>query len=80
MTTFEIPVATEILTPDEIEAITGAQHAALQIKWLTDNGWKHHTTRANRPVVGRLYARLKMAGINMTQVQGGWQPDLRAVK
>jgi len=80
MITFEIPLATEILTPDEIEAITGAQHAALQIKWLTENGWKHHTTRANRPVVGRLYARFKMAGIEMAQVQGGWQPDFRLVK
>ena len=80
MTTFEIPLATEILNPEELEEITGAHHAATQIKWLNDNGWKHHTTRANRPVVGRLYARLKMAGISMTQAQGGWQPDLRAVK
>lgn len=80
MTTFEIPLTSETLTADEIEAITGAAHAAHQIKWLTDNGWLYHTTRAGKPVLGRLYARLKMAGVNMAPAQTGWQPDLRSVR
>lgn len=79
-TTFEIPLASETLTPEEIETITGAAQAAHQIKWLTDNGWLHHTTRAGKPVLGRMYARLKMAGVNMAPAQTGWQPDLRAVR
>lgn len=78
--TFEIPLASETLASDEIEAITGAAQAAHQIKWLTDNGWLHHITRAGKPVIGRMYARLKMAGVNMAPAQAGWQPDLRAVR
>ncbi len=79
-TTFEIPLTSETLTAAEIKEITGAAHMATQIKWLTENGWLHHTTRAGQPVVGRMYARLKMAGVNMATAKTGWQPDLRAVR
>ncbi|MDH4564486.1 DUF4224 domain-containing protein [Pseudomonas sp. BN411] len=36
---------------------------SLQIKWLAKNGWQYALTRARRPVVGRVYAQLKLAGV-----------------
>ena len=79
---FELTIASETLTIDEISAISGAARKAEQIAWLTKNGWLHHKTRAGEPVVGRLYARLKLAGINpgALTAPGGWMPDLSQVK
>ena len=74
---FELPILSETLTVDEIAAISGAARKADQIAWLKGNGWLYHTTRSGEPVVGRLYARLKLSGINPGALtsSGGWVPD-----
>lgn len=61
---FEMSLNSETLTDDELREITGCSRASDQLKWLEANGWLFHISRANSPIVGRLYARMKMAGIN----------------
>lgn len=53
----------ETLTEEEIAAITGYMIPSRQIEWLNKNGWKYVLTRSRRPVVGRVYARMKLAGV-----------------
>ncbi len=80
---FDFPLASETLTPDEVAQITGAQRKHDQIEWLTCNGWTYHRNRAGEPIVGRLYARLKMAGINpalMLPQQTPSLPDFSKVR
>lgn len=78
---FEMSIPTETLTHEELVDITGCARRADQIEWLTSNGWTHHRTRAGEAVVGRLYARLKMAGINPAGLaSAGWAPDMSAVR
>lgn len=70
------------LTPDELAGLTGTPQTALQIDWLRANGWAHTLTRAGKPVVGRLYANLKLSGVEVaTMVQpSAWQPNLAAIQ
>lgn len=72
----------ELLTEDEIATITGYLTPSRQIQWLASNGWKHVLSGARRPVVGRLYARLKLAGLNASEanvVTDTWTFDLTRV-
>ena len=80
-TLFEMPIPSETLDPEELVKITGCSRKADQVEWLASNGWTHHRTRAGEAVVGRLYARLKMAGINPAGLaSAGWAPDMGAVR
>lgn len=80
-TLFEMPIASETLDADELVKITGCSRKADQVEWLASNGWTYHRTKAGEPVVGRLYARLKMAGINPAAMSPGtWAPDLSVVR
>lgn len=78
---FEMPLASETLSDEELIEITGARRASDQVDWLTANGWKFVKNRRGEPRVGRLFARLKLAGINPATVasQGGWTPDLTSL-
>lgn len=78
---FEMPIPSETLDPDEVERITGCHRKGDQIQWLTVNGWVFYPNKAGEPIVGRLYARLKMAGINPAALatSGGWVPDFSKV-
>ncbi|MDG9930340.1 MULTISPECIES: DUF4224 domain-containing protein [unclassified Pseudomonas] len=58
--------ASEFLGDDELAAMIGAKTPRKQIAWLTDKGWKFEVNAAKRPVVGRLYARLRLAGVEPT--------------
>ncbi|MOA31849.1 hypothetical protein D3C78_1530280 [compost metagenome] len=72
----------ETLIEDEIAAITGYQIPSKQISWLANNGWQYTLTGARRPVVGRVYARLKLAGVKPTTtnaVAETWALDLSRV-
>jgi hypothetical protein len=72
----------EFLEEDEVVRITGYQIPSKQIAWLANNGWQYTLTRARRPVVGRVYARLKMAGVkpNVTNATAEtWTLDLSRV-
>lgn len=53
----------ETLTDEELATITGYQIPSKQIKWLTENHWEFVLTGARRPIVGRVYARLKLSGV-----------------
>jgi hypothetical protein len=73
---------TETLDHDELVAITGYTLPSKQMAWLMRKGWKYATTAANRPVVGRVYARLKLAGIDPSStnaVAEPWTLDLSRV-
>jgi Domain of unknown function (DUF4224) len=59
----ETPVSTETLTQDELQHITGASRKKDQTTWLEENGWVFVKNRGGDPIVGRLYARMMLAGI-----------------
>ena len=79
---FEMPLQSEILTHDEIAELCGSPRRAGQVEWLTNNGWVFVRNRSGDPIVGRLYARLKLAGINPAAigVNSGWVPDFSKVR
>lgn len=60
----EIEAAKVTLSPDEVADITGRASPSHQCKWLDDNGWKYWKAASGRPVVGRWYATLKLAGLD----------------
>jgi hypothetical protein len=77
---FQLP--SETLTEDELAAITGYKIPSCQRQWLTRNAWEHVLTAAQRPVVGRVYARLKLAGVKPSAtnaVAETWSLDLSRV-
>jgi len=81
---FELALPSETLEPDEVSKIAGCSRIGDQIEWLKKNGWVFFQNRAGAPVIGRLYARLKLAGINPATLAapdaGGWQPDFSKVR
>ena len=73
----------EILTEEEISAITGFKLTRSQINWMDLHGWHYELTGARRPVVGRVYARLKLAGVKpngTNAVAQTWTLDLSTVR
>jgi hypothetical protein len=79
---FELPIESETLSVEELGTITGCVRKSDQIEWLSCNGWTHHKNKAGEPIVGRLYARLKMAGITPVALTtaGGWVPDFSSIR
>ncbi|MFI7799210.1 hypothetical protein PSFL_02800 [Pseudomonas sp. DD1] len=72
----------ETLADEELATITGYQIPSKQIQWLSDNRWEFVLTGARRPVVGRVYARLKLAGVKPSAVNAvteTWSLDLANV-
>lgn len=77
-----IQLASETLTADELVAITGYKMPSCQRQWLQRNAWEHVLTAAQRPIVGRVYARLKLAGLKPSannSVAETWTLDLSRV-
>lgn len=71
----------ETLSPEELVEITGCRTPRGQLEWLGENCWKHHKSRAGAPVVGRWYARLKLAGITPQATTAEvWAPDFSGVQ
>ncbi len=80
-TIFQIPLNSETLSLDEVHEITGCARKSEQINWLMNNGWEFHTNRAGEPIVGRLFARLRLAGITPnTMSVRGWVPDFSGIQ
>lgn len=81
---FELPIPTETLSEEEVSDISGCCRKADQVEWLTKNGWVFFQNRAGTPKIGRLYARLRMAGINPATLSapaaGGWSLDTSKVR
>lgn len=63
----QLQMTSETLSEDELATITGYKTPSFQRQWLTRNAWEYVLTGARRPVVGRVYARLKLAGVNHQQ-------------
>lgn len=75
-------IQTETLAEEELATISGYQTPSKQIQWLTDNHWEFVLTGARRPIVGRMYARMKLAGIQPFTVKAvaeAWTLDLSKV-
>lgn len=73
---------TEFLNQDELAEITGRKHGAAQRAWLDENGWVYVLNAAGRPIVGRWYARMRLAGVSPTAggtLQHAWKPDFSAL-
>lgn len=79
---FEISIQTEILSNGEVQEICGCTRRCDLIEWLITNGWIFFRNRSGDPIVGRMYARLKLAGINpgVLSVSNGWIPDFSKVR
>lgn len=60
-----------LLTPDELQALTGTKQPKRQADWLKARGWKFEppTRRGDCPKVGRAYAEARMAGLQVTTDQ-----------
>jgi len=77
-----VQIPSETLSEDELATITGYKTPSFQRQWLTRNAWEHVLTGAQRPVVGRVYARLKLAGVKPSAtnaVAETWSLDLSRV-
>ena len=79
---FEMPMPSETLSVEEIQQITGCGRRGDQVAWLKAAGWTHVVNRAGEPIVGRLYARLRLAGISPSALMstGGWAPDFSSLR
>jgi hypothetical protein len=79
---FEFPISSETLTQEEILQITGCARKGDQIEWLICNCWTFHKNKAGEPIIGRMYARLRMAGITPAAMTatGGWTPDFSGIR
>ena len=75
------PLQSETLAPDELADITGCVRYAGQFDWLNENGLKHHLNRSGAPIVGRWYARMKLAGITPRADNAeAWAPNFATIK
>lgn len=77
---------TEILSDEELAALTGYKARAYQRRWLVDRQWVFVESRGKRPLVGRMYARMKLgmiistiADTNPPPAAPVWTPDYSRV-
>ncbi|WP_185268925.1 DUF4224 domain-containing protein [Halopseudomonas xiamenensis] len=75
--------ASEFLEEPELVVMTGSKTPKKQIEWLASRGWVFEVNASNRPVVGRIYTRLKLSGVNPTSDTASaepWTLDLSRVE
>lgn len=77
---------TEILSDEELAEFTGYKARAYQRRWLVDRQWVFVESRGKRPLVGRMYARMKLGMITSTvgdpsppPAAPPWTPDFSRV-
>jgi hypothetical protein len=78
----DLQIVSETLTEDELAVITGYHLPSRQVQWLDMNGWNYVLTGGRKPIVGRVYARLKLAGVRPSAanaVAETWTLDLSTV-
>jgi len=51
---------TEILSEEELAELTGYKHRGYQRQWLKDRNWVFVESRGGRPLVGRMFTRMKL--------------------
>ncbi|WP_462370326.1 DUF4224 domain-containing protein [Oxalobacter formigenes] len=77
----QIPPQSMTLSSDEIAEITGSKMRMHQVDWLRRNGWIYHLSKAEEPIVGRFYATMKMAGVNISgQIDASNEPRFGEVR
>lgn len=72
----------EFLTEEELASMICAKRSSKQIEWLNSHHWKYEINVAGKPVVGRIYARLKLAGVKPSTNNAAvepWSLDLSKV-
>ncbi|WP_460418755.1 DUF4224 domain-containing protein [Pseudomonas sp. microsymbiont 2] len=77
----------EILSDKELTELTGYKARSYQRRWLEERGWIFVETRSGRPLVGRLYVRMKL-GVGLEVVTmappppaaPAWTPDISKVR
>ena len=81
-TLFDLQAADLTLSRDEVATITGHARSQGQIDWLKSYKWHHHVNRGGDPVVGRLYATLKLSGIEAKSMilPEAQQPNFAAIQ
>jgi hypothetical protein len=82
MTNSNFDIASEILAAEELASITGYKTPSKQIAWLASHGWHYTLSGAQRPIVGRVYTRLKLAGVRPSAANAtseSWSLDLSKV-
>lgn len=69
----------ETLNVEALIRITGAVRRDLQIEWLKKNRWHFSLNRGGDPIVGRLYANLKLSGVEAKAIvqSQDWEPDFK---
>lgn len=72
----------EFLTPEELIEVTGYKHPGSQREWLDKNAWCYVVSGSGRPIVGRWYARMRLAGVKPTATgaESAWKPDFSALR
>jgi|APDOM4702015073_1054812.scaffolds.fasta_scaffold259388_2 hypothetical protein len=75
-------IDSEFLSSNELAEISGCKLPSGQRDWLDRNGWKYVLNAANRPIVGRYFARLHLAGVSVAKMapQEAWRPDFSMLK
>lgn len=76
----------EILSDDELADLTGYKRRSDQRKWLKDRNWVFIESRGGRPLVGRMFARMKLGTVNAAiadpnppPTRPAWTPDFSRV-
>lgn len=76
----------EILSDEELADITGYKARAYQRRWLDERQWIYVESRGKRPLVGRMYARMKLGMITPNNIDPNppptapaWTPDFSRV-
>lgn len=87
-TTLSLPkgIEAEIFSDEELADLTGYKQRAHQRKWLRDRNWVFIESRGGRPLVGRMYARMKLGMTNPVFTEQlpppsrpAWTPDFSRV-
>lgn len=77
-----MPEVSEFLDGQELATMIGQKQTRSQRAWLDSHGWRYEVNAAGRPVVGRVYARLKLADVKpnaTTAAAETWTLDLSKV-
>jgi hypothetical protein len=79
----------ETLSEEELAEISGHSTRGRQRNWLDERNWHYTLSRGGRPVVGRLYARMKLNGPEFVAIKEApppappappvWSPDFSRV-
>ena len=80
-------IEAEILSDEELADLTGYKQRAHQRKWLKDRNWIFIESRGGRPLVGRMFARMKLGAANnpiqveqsLPPARPAWTPDFSRV-